>query len=923
MAKTLYIIDGHAHIYSAYYAPMRGNLTSPTGKPTKASYIFTTALLGLIEKYKPDMLVVTMDSKTPSFRTKIYAEYKAHRPPMPEDMPSQIADIERILEAMNIPMLRVDGWEADDIIGTLAVKGASEGDEVFICSKDKDMLQLLNDNVKIFDIKTGEITDVEKLKEDKGLTPVQFIDALSLMGDKADNVPGIADVGPKTAIEWIVKYGNIDNLYAHADEITGKRGDSLRTNRDNAYLSKELVKINCDCPVDIDYESFKLKDADKEKLTAIFTELGFNRQLKSMGEEAVEAAAPIKKSARANAQMGLFDNTEEGSVDTFDNIDTVAHEYVLVDTKEKLEDLAGQLKQQKIIAFDTETTALNPMRAEIVGMSFCWQGHKAYYLPIKAPLGYNHLSIADVREQLGPIMADKNIKKVGQNIKYDMLIMRNAGLPVEGIYFDTMVASYCLASDRRSHSMDNMAKDYLSYEPIPISELIGKGQKQRTFDTVPTDAACDYAAEDADVTWLLYEYLRPRLENDKQLKKLFDEVEMPLVEVLAELEYNGVSIDAKLLRSMSKDIGAELEKAQDKIYELAGMSFNIDSPKQLGDVLFDKLGLKSVKSGKAGRSTDADVLEELSEEHDIIPLIIQYRELTKLQNTYIDKLGVLINPKTNRLHASFNQTITVTGRLSSSDPNLQNIPIRTELGRKIRSAFVPGNKDDVILSADYSQIELRLLAQFSGDEALAKAFANNADIHAFVASQVYNVPIEDVDSKMRSSAKAVNFGIVYGQGPHGLSRTTGMSYGDAKKFIDDYFKRYSSIRDFMDATIAQAKRDGYAKTILGRKRIVKDLSSKNFNVRSQSERLVINTTIQGSAADLIKAAMINIHRRIKEENLRIKMILQIHDELVFELAKADVENYSAIIKQEMENAIKLDIPLKVDIESGQSWLSEK
>lgn len=920
MAKTLYIIDGHAHIYSAFYAPMRGNLTSPDGKPTKATYIFTTALLGVIEKYKPDMLVVAMDSKAPTFRVDIYPEYKAHRPPMPEDMPGQIKDIEKIVQALKVPLLRIDGYEADDIIGTLAKKGKQQGDEVFICSKDKDMYQLLNDHVKMLDIKKGEVFDKDWLIKEKGVRPDQFIDALALIGDTSDNIPGVPDVGPKTAVDWISKYHSLENLYANADEIKGKRGQSLRDNKENAFLSQKLVTINCESPIDIDYESYKLKEPDKDKLIEIFNGLGFSQLLKSIGAEDHAATAKAKNKARAGDQPTLFDDAPSGSVNNLNNLENSNHDYVLIDTTEKLNDLTTQLKKQKIFAFDTETTAMNPMRAELVGISFSFNAKKAFYVPVKGPNGSNVLKLDDVKKSLEGIFADESIKKVGQNLKYDLIIMRNAGFDVKGIEFDTMVASYCLASDRRSHSMDNMATDYLAYQTMPISDLIGKGKNQKTFDTVPLDAASEYACEDADITWRLYEYLKPRLDKNEQLKKLFYELEMPIVEVLAEMEYNGVSLDVDILENMSKQLTKMLEDEQDSIYELAGEQFNIDSPKQLEPILFDKLKLESKKKGKTGRSTDAGVLEQLKDDHEIIPHILQYRELAKLKNTYVDKLPALVNPKTNRLHASFNQTITVTGRLSSSDPNLQNIPIRTDLGRKIRSAFVPENNDKLILSADYSQIELRLLAHLSGDAELAKAFNNDMDIHAFVASQVYNVAIEEVDSNMRSSAKAVNFGIVYGQGPHGLSRTTGMSYSDAKKFIDDYFKRYGSIRDFMDATIAQAKKTGYAETICGRQRTVQGLSSKNFNIRSQAERLVINTTIQGSAADLIKLAMINIHKNIKQDQMKLKMILQIHDELVFELNKCKLKVYSEFIKSQMENAIQLDVPLKVDIESGLSWL---
>ena len=907
MAKTLYIIDGHAHIYSAFYAPMRQQLTSPSGEPTKATYIFTTALLGLIETKKPDMLVVAMDSKEPSFRVEIYPEYKAHRPPMPDEMPVQIERIEQILEAMNIPMLRRAGFEADDIIGTLAKKAAADGNDVFICSKDKDMLQLLNDRIFAYDIKTNKQFDAENMKSQMGIGPEQFVDVLALQGDTADNVPGVPDVGPKTAVDWIKQYGSLENLYEHADEIKGKRGDNLRNSRELAYLSKELVTIKCDMPIDLDYAGFELAEFDKEKLAQLFGELGFSRLMAQLGI--------------SSSLSGAGETVEKLSEPA--SAKTVKHSYELIDSKEKLSDFAKELKKQKLFAFDTETTSVYPSRAELVGLSFCWEKHKAFYLPVKGPMGSRCLDAEAVREKIASIMADEKIKKIGQNIKYDLIVMHNAQMPVKGVYFDTMVASYVLAAERRSHSMDNMATDFLNYQCITLSSLIGKGKNQLTFDMIDTETACEYSSEDADITFQLYEYLHGRLDKEPKLKKLFEEVEMPLVSVLTAMELNGVSIDVQLLKKMSVNISDELEAITTKIYEHSGSAFNIDSPKQLAEVLFDRLGLESVRNGKTGRSTDVGVLEQLKHVHPIIEQILQYRQLSKLKNTYVDKLGVLISPKTNRIHASFNQTITATGRLSSSDPNLQNIPIRTPIGRQIRSAFVPGQKTDCIVSADYSQIELRLLAHFSKDKALLEAFENDQDIHSFVASQIYGVAIDEVTSEMRSHCKAINFGIIYGQGAFGLSRGTDLTVAEAKKFIDDYFARYKSIRQFMDEIIAKAKDNGFAETILNRRRKISDMKSKNFNKRSQAERLAINTVIQGSAADLIKVAMINIQRQIEQNNLPIKMILQIHDELVFEVPITETEKHAKFINDKMTGALKLDVPLKVDISIGSSWLAEK
>jgi len=906
MTKKLYIIDGHAHIYAAYYAPTgRADAwTSSSGEPTKAVHIFTMALLGLIERHKPDMLVVVLDSKAKTFRHEMYPEYKANRQEIPADLPPQIDRIEQILEAMNIPRLRVDGFEADDIIGTLAKKAASDGYDSLICSKDKDLLQLIDGHTSMFDIKTDTTTNVEAMIEKIGLRPEQFVDCLALQGDTSDNVPGIPGVGAFNATKWIKQYGSLDNLYAHVDELKGKRADSLRENKDLAYLSKDLVTIDCNVPLEVDYEDLALKQFDEASLAEILTELDLSRLLTQLGltkDSSLAAGTEPDESAPAKA---------------------AARDYQLVDTPEKFEKFLRELKEQKLFAVDTETTSVDAMRADLVGMSFSWKAHQGYYLPVKAPLGAKHLEIESVRREIGPILADEGVKKIGQNIKYDLLVLRNAQMPIEGVYFDTMVASYCLEPER-SHSMNNMAADYLGHECIPITALIGKGKNQLTFDMVDTTAAAEYAAEDADITFQLYIYLKDRLDEQPALKKLFEDVEMPLVPVLAAMEYNGVSLDTRLLRKMSGEIGETLKTVSEQIYEHAGEVFNIDSPKQLGVILFDKLGLTPIRVGKSGRSTDAGVLEQLAGEHPITELVLQYRMLNKLQNTYVDKLGSLINPRTGRVHASFNQTITATGRLSSSSPNLQNIPIRTELGGKVRSAFVPKKDSDCILSADYSQIELRLLAHFSRDQALMEAFAADRDIHSFVASQIYDCPIEEVTSEMRSRCKAVNFGIIYGQGAFGLSRTIGISRADAKKFIDDYFARYSSIRKFMDDCLARARQTGYAETILHRRRRIRNLNSKNANKRSQAERLAVNTAIQGSAADLIKIAMLTIQRKIEAEDLPVSMILQVHDELVFELPAADADRHAEWIERHMAGALELDVPLKVDIAIGPNWLSGK
>jgi DNA polymerase-1 len=902
MPKTLYIIDGHAHIYAAYFAPMGQPLVSSSGEPTKATYIFTNMLLGLMERRKPDLLVVTMDAKGPTFRHGLYADYKANRPPMPEDLPPQIERIDQVLAAMRIPVLRMPGYEADDLMGTLAKAAGASGIETFICSGDKDVLQLLGERVSVYDVRKDIVITAADFTRDRGVTPEQFVDCLALQGDTADNVPGVPDVGPKTAVTWIQKYGSLKNLLAHAGDIKGKRGENLRAFADKLDLSKRLVTIDCQVALDLDVNQLSVQEFDRTALATLFTELNFQSLLAQIDPPPGAEGTPV---ARRSGP---------------DSIESVAHDYILVDTEALLDQLTEDLQKQSLVAVDTETTSVHAMAADLVGISLAWEPHRAFYLPLRAPLGQPCLSHERVRARLGPLLADPDLKKVGQNIKYDLLILRNAGLPLAGVVFDTMIASYCLDPGRTSHSMDSLARDLLNYECIPIGELLGKGKNQRTFDLVDTAVACEYAAEDADVTFRLFELLRTRLTGEATLQALFENLEMPLLFVLADMEAAGVSLDIHVLRDLSHHIAASLEHEVEVIYKQAGQPFNIDSPKQLGEILFDRLGLPAQRRGKTGRSTDAAVLEQLAQAHPIVPHIQQYRQLSKLRNTYVDKLGALINARTHRVHTSFNQTVTATGRLSSSDPNLQNIPIRTELGRQIRGAFVAPCGDDSILSADYSQVELRLLAHFSRDPALCRAFADDQDIHRFVAAQVFGVDPGDVTSEMRSHSKAVNFGIIYGQGAYGLSRTTGMSMNEAKRFIEDYYARYGAIRSFMDGIVAAAEQCGYVETILGRRRQILDINSRNVNRRNQAHRFAVNTVIQGSAADLIKQAMIRIHRRIQADQLPVRLILQVHDELVFELPTAEIETHRVWIVEEMNHALELSVPLKVDISHGPNWL---
>jgi len=904
MSKTFYIIDGHAQIYAAFYAPTQGNLTAPNGESTKATYIFTTILLKILREQKPDMLVVAMDSPEPSFRHKIYEQYKANRPPMPEDLIVQINRIEDVLQGLRIPILRLGGYEADDIIGTLAQKGAAKGYMVYICSKDKDLEQLISDQVVMFDPKSSTIFDLAALKEKKGIRPDQVIDVLALEGDKSDNVPGVADVGPKTALQWMQKYGSLEELLAHRDEIKGKRGENLRTTAEQLKLSRKLVTIDLETPIEFDWNELTVKSPDRTQLEKVFSQLGFRRLLDRMDEIAPEFSAGPSSKRAAHAIMA--DKPY----------------YHLVDTPQEFENFFNQLKKQKIFALDTETTGLNPVAAELVGLSFSWQDGEGYYLPVKAPLGQKCLDRQKTLQRLKPILTNPQIKKIGQNIKYDIIVLRRAGIEPAGVEFDTMVASYVLYSHRSRHSLDSMALDYLGHDTIKLESLIGKGKNQLTFDMVDTKLAADYAAEDAEVTWRLKEYLAEIL-NQSPLRQLFEEVEMPLVEVLAEMEYHGVALDVGWLKKLSGQLAERMEELVAHIHRQAGMVFNVDSPKQLSQVLFERLGLGSLKKTKLGRSTDQEVLEALSWQHPVAKMMLEYRQLSKLKNTYVDKLPTMICPQTKRVHASFNQAVTATGRLSSSDPNLQNIPIRTQLGQEIRRSFVTGNPNEVILSADYSQIELRLLAHFSKDAVLREAFASGQDIHRFVAAQVYGLKPDQVDKTQRDKAKAVNFGIIYGQTAYGLSHSIGVSVTEAQQFIDDYFARYPDIRDYFERVISQARKEGCVHTILGRKRVISDINSQTAARRRLAERMAVNTVIQGSAADLIKVAMINIHRRSRRENLQMKMILQVHDELVFELPEEHAADYAEIIRHEMADAIKLEVPIVVQVSWGQNWLECK
>jgi DNA polymerase-1 len=912
--STVYIIDGHAQIYRCYYAPFR-DLNAPSGEPTRATYVFCQMLFNLIRTRRPDYLVMVMDStEVPVFRMDLYPEYKANREAPPDDFEPQKDRIIEIVQKCGIPVLVRPGFEADDLIATIVRRVGERNSDVrvFLVSRDKDLEQLLSDRVTMYDPAKDEEIDPAKLLATKGYRPEQAVEIQTLSGDSTDNIPGVVGIGPKTAAKLVAKYGSAEAVLAHADELTPKQRENVRAFAAKLATTRKLVTLRSDVPMEFDLEACRLKGFRPDALASIFEELGFERlrpALDEMGRLFPAAEGPtVQAGQRAESVEVALSTTAEGTYD-------------VIDTKAKLDRLAGQLSKLKRFVFDTETTSLRPVEADLVGMSFSWEESKACYLPVRG-LGSATLSLKDVVDALGPIFADLRIGKCGHNLKYDLGVLRTAGIEVRGVEFDSLVASFVLDSSRRSHSLDALAAELFGHKMIPITDLIGKGKTQTTMDQVEIRRVVDYAGEDADFTWRLCERFRRQLELAPDLNRLFRETEMPLVEVLMEMEHNGVALDTELLAGMSNRMAERLAELTQQIYKQAGEEFNIDSTKQLAEVLFDHLKLPVVKATKTGRSTDAETLAELAAAHnsEICRLVLQYRELSKLKGTYVDTLPDMICTRTGRVHTSFHLTGAVTGRLSSSDPNLQNIPIRTEVGRQIRRAFVPGRPGYVLLTADYSQIELRMVAHFSRDENLRKAFAEDQDIHRFVAAQVAGIDPDEVTDEQRSRAKAVNFGILYGQGPFGLSRQTGMSVGEARAFIDMYFMRYHGVRAFIDQCIKKASAQGYVETILGRRRAIPDIHSHSKPARSAAERLAINTVVQGSAADLIKRAMINIHRRIRDERRPSRMLIQVHDELVFELPKESVQDELEMVRHEMANAIPLDVPIKVDVAWGENWL---
>ncbi len=927
MPQTLYLIDGHAQVYRAYFAPF-GNLTSPTGEPTRATHVFFQTLLNLVRNRKPDYLVMVTDvSDETVFRKDLYADYKAHRDPPPADLPLQFDRVISLLRAANIPILRRERFEADDILATLVRRLASPDLHVYLVSKDKDLEQLLGPNVSMFDPGKDEVVTPESLLADKGWRPDQAIEAQILIGDSVDNVPGVVGIGPKTAAKLIQKYGTAKGVVEHADELTPKQRENVLAFASQIELVRQLVTLRDDVPIEFELESSRCDRFAWGALRDAFEQLGFRRlpELLPKSDATPANAAPLEAPAppatppARPAPGSLFAEPATPAAGS-----SGLGEYELIDTPDALRALVAELAQQRAFAVDTETTGISPIDADLVGISLSWRSGRGCYLPVRAPVG-DTLPLALLRETLGPILADERSTKVGHHLKFDLNVLRDAGMPVAGPLFDTMIAAFVLDPGRGTYKMDALVESLLGHRMIPITDLIGKGRDQLRMDQVSVRQVCEYAAEDADFTWRLKERFEPQLETS-DLRALFFETEMPLVSVLAEMEHNGISIDVEMLAGMSRRMASRIDELTDEIHKLAGARFNLDSPKQLAEVLFDKLGFRVVRKTRTARSTDAETLETLAIENPDQQLparLLEYREIQKLRSTYVDALPASRSGRTGRIHTSYHQTGAITGRLSSSEPNLQNIPVRTEMGREIRRAFVPRSPDERLIVADYSQIELRVLAHFSEDEALIGAFQEDHDIHAFVAAQVNGVSPEQATREMRARAKAVNFGIIYGQTAHGLAQSTGMSRTDAQGFIDAYFGRYPRIRAFIQSCIDSARRDGFVRTMLGRRRPIPDIDSRNNSVRAQAERLSVNTVVQGSAADLIKLAMIRLDHRIRSASLPMRMLLQVHDELVCEAPRLDAERCARAVADVMSSAMKLRVPLRVDVAVSENWLEGK
>jgi DNA polymerase-1 len=948
MQKKLFLLDAFALVFRAYYALIRNPRITSKGRNTNAQFGFTNTLIDLINNQKPTHMAVCFDTHALTERHTDFADYKANRQETPEDILSAVPDIKRIIEALNIPVVAIDGYEADDVIGALAKQAEKAGYEVFMVTPDKDYGQLVSENIKIYKppYQGGsiEILGPEEICAKWGINNVsQVIDMLGLMGDAVDNIPGIKGIGEKTAAKLLQEYGTLENILDHADEIKGSVGEKVRAGKEMALLSKKLATIIINVPTEFHEENFRIKEMNREALKEVFTELEFKAMAKRiLGEEIVldlgpDSSAAVKNNPIAiSGQLDLFGNAvEQPAMKVYNepdaaigagndlvadkNINNTPHHYQLINSDESMEALKKMLGSAPEICFDTETTGLDANNAELVGMSFSILPGEGYYVPFSD----NREECIRLLKSFESIFNDASKTWIGQNIKYDLLMLKWYGFTLKGNIFDTMLAHYVLEPEGK-RSMDALSAKYLGYMPVSITELIGKkGKGQGTMREVELDVIKEYAAEDADITLQLKNVFLPQLVA-KSVEKIFYEVENPLVKVLTDMEFEGIRIDESFLNVYSKQLEVEAKISEESVYEQAGVRFNLASPKQLGEVLFEKLKLDpKAKKTKTGQyATGEDVLAKLAHQNKICDDILTFRELTKLKNTYIDALPLLINKKTGRVHTSYAQAVAVTGRLSSTNPNLQNIPVRTERGREIRKAFIPRDENHVLISADYSQIELRIVAAISGDVNMCEAFKTGKDIHTATAAKVFNVEESAVTKEMRYRAKSVNFGIIYGQGAFGLAENLGIPRGEAKEIIDNYKKQFPNIQKYMDDTIQFAKETGYVETLMGRKRWLRDINSANFTVRGFAERNAINSPIQGSAADMIKLAMIKIHAEFKRQNFRSKMLLQVHDELVFDAHKDEVEIIKPVILHCMQTALALPngVPTDAEIGEGNNWL---
>ena len=936
--KRLFLLDAYALIFRGYYAFIKNPRINSQGLDTSAILGFTNSLLDVIKRERPDHLAVCFDKGGSTDRVEIFPEYKANRDETPEGIKVAVPYIYKLLEAMHIPVIVKEGYEADDIIGTLAKKAEKEGYQTFMVTPDKDFAQLVSPNIFMYRPMFGggyETWGVEEVKAKFEVKdPIQVIDFLGMKGDAVDNIPGLPGVGDKTAKKFINLYGSMEGLIKNTQELKGKMKEKVEANAELGLLSKKLATILLDVPVEFDAKYFEMESPDQEKVAAIFQELEFRRLMENFNKtfnnkvkeeiqtQITKQVKPIKKTPSAGTgQFSLFDvPTEEiNNLAPYkrQNIKTVSHFYQFIDKDLAFELFLNQLYKQKSVCFDTETTNLNALKAELIGIAFSWESGKGFYIPFPQ----NKLKAQTLIEKLRPFFENTSIEKIGQNLKYDLKVLRKYNISVEGPLFDTMIAHYLINPDMR-HNLNILAETYLNYSPLAIEELIGKkGKNQKSMAEVGIKDITEYAVEDADITFQLAQHFKKEMSNTNTLN-LFNNIEIPLIKVLATMELEGICLDINFLKGLSTDLDKDIKYLEGSIYQEAGEVFNIASPKQLGLILFEKLNLvdkpKKTKTGQY--STSEDVLSFLAKDNEIIRNILEYRGLAKLKSTYVDALPEQVLEDTGRIHTEYLQTVASTGRLSSINPNMQNIPIRTNRGREIRKAFIARNKDYILLAADYSQIELRVIAALSNEDTMIEAFNNGEDIHASTASRVFNVPLSDVTREQRSNAKTVNFGIIYGVSAFGLSNQTNLNRTESKTLIDAYYATYPKLRDYMTNQVNFARDNGYVKTISDRRRYLKDINSRNAIVRGAAERNAVNAPIQGSAADIIKIAMIGIYNKLEKEGYKTKMLLQVHDELVFDVFKPELETIKKLIKLEMENAYELIVPLNVGIDVGENWL---